>query len=558
MMKLETELNKVIEIFELEGGKFQKHLNNTLKSTIQQLFDSGFSKDDLLEEFDYQRINTLIENKYKRENPIENRIEDINPEQFFDNKKLVPARVANKVVELENLITSEDTEEIYYYNKGIYQKGAKRIIKNVAEQLIGEKLTAHAFNEIKMHVEIHTYTPEEDFNSNIKLIHLQNGILNLDNYEITNFDPNYIATSRIPIIYDPEAKCEKIQTFLNEILEEDDVLVMQELFGYCLYKDYPIQKTFMFTGGGANGKSTLINLFKAFLGKENISAIALQDLETSRFAAGQLRDKMANLYPDLSSKAVAQISKLKAMTGGDMLTAETKFGKHFNFTNHAKMVFSCNELPAIKEDTTAVWRRWIIINFHNEFIGKKADPYLINKITTEEELSGLLNWGLEGLKRLLEQGRFSDNRSTEETRRHYIFSSDPVKAFCEDEIEEEFEAFIPKSKLYSSFIQFCKEHSLKSVSETSFVRNLKQIIPILHDGQKVVDGRKGVRVWFDIKLKNNYNKSLSSQGSHSFLSLRQQSEVKGKEEKEESGERDKEKGVNHVNGVNIDFSDLED
>ena len=82
------------------------------------------------------------------------------------------------------------------------------------------------------------------------------------------------------------------------------------------------------------------------------------------------------------------------------------------------MIFSANLIPKTKDDTTAFFRRWIIINFPNQFLpdNPKTDKDLTKKLTTQEELSGFFNWTLKGLKRLLKNGKFSSGKSVEETR----------------------------------------------------------------------------------------------------------------------------------------------
>ena len=187
-----------------------------------------------------------------------------------------------------------------------------------------------------------------------------------------------IFLKKIPIKYNPNADCPKIKEFINQIMREEDVVVLQELAGYCLWKDYPIQKAFALVGEGSNGKSTFLRLLTKLLGKENVSSISLQDLVNNRFAVANLYGKLANIFADLPPEILKDTAKFKMLTGGDIITAEKKFKNPFKFYNYAKLIFSCNRLPVTYDDTTAFFRRWVIINFPNTFdgvvIGTKAIP----------------------------------------------------------------------------------------------------------------------------------------------------------------------------------------
>ena len=82
---------------------------------------------------------------------------------------------------------------------------------------------------------------------------------------------------------------------------------------------------------------------------------------------------------------------LKKLTGNDLHTGEFKFKDQFKFTNYAKLIFSCNKIPQSEDYTDAFVRRIFIINFTQQFLGEKDDPYIIDKISTEEEFSGLFH-----------------------------------------------------------------------------------------------------------------------------------------------------------------------
>jgi Predicted ATPase len=96
--------------------------------------------------------------------------------------------------------------------------------------------------------------------------------------ELEEFDPDIISTTKLPITYMEDADCPKFKEFLGQILTPSDASLIQEVFGWCLLKDYRFQDAVMCVGSGANGKSTLLEVLKAFLGRDNIANIPLQYL----------------------------------------------------------------------------------------------------------------------------------------------------------------------------------------------------------------------------------------------------------------------------------------
>ncbi|MBU4501826.1 MAG: hypothetical protein KKA79_04485, partial [Nanoarchaeota archaeon] len=216
------------------------------------------------------------------------------PTGYFSNGKFIPKRLADEIMQGHKFITLTDTEEIFFYNDGIYHPNADSIIKGEVKSMLCDGSNEHRANEVIFQIKASTYIDRNEINKHKNLIHLQNGIFDLETMELKPFTPDSISTIQIPIEYNPKADCPKTKQFLSEILPKDDRPIIQELFGYPLWKGYPIQKAFMFIGSGANGKSTLMALLTRFLSQKNVSSVALQDFDMNRFATSCLYNKMAN------------------------------------------------------------------------------------------------------------------------------------------------------------------------------------------------------------------------------------------------------------------------
>ena len=199
----------------------------------------------------------------------------------------------------------------------------------------------------------------------------------------------------------------------------------------------------------------------AFLGLENIASVALQDFK-QRFTAADLYGKRANICDDLSDKDVEQTGMFKKLTGESPVRGERKYKDAFEFVNEAKMIFAANKLPRSKDNTEAYISRWIPIVFPNKFEDGHADPHLKEKLTTPEELSGFLNWALEGLRRLRRNGGFSYYKPVREVREYLERLTDSVGAFTSECTDKDTNSEVPKTVLYEAYEKFCRGEGLVS------------------------------------------------------------------------------------------------
>jgi len=396
---------------------------------------------------------------------------------------------------------STDEGDIYFYKNGIYHEGASGIIKRNCEFFHSET-TAHVKNEVIAHIRDQVYVSSSRINENPFLIHLENGIYNVKENSFNEFTPEIISLNKVPINYKADATCEKFKKFVSEIVKEQDIETIQEMMGYCFYKAYPFHKAIMFIGDGRNGKSTLINVINKMIGQQNLSNMSLQTIsnENNIFVESNLYGKMVNLYPDLPSQSIFQTGKFKVLTGNDRITAQRKFKEPISFTNYAKFIFSCNKLPEVKDNTVSFFRRWILINFPNQFIeGENANENLEDELTTDDEISGIFNWAMEGLVRLLKNRKFSDKKSTEEIQDLYERLSNSLDAFVKDNVEVSLEGWIPKDDFYNKYTEYCRNNNIPIKSKTQVGKDLPQLIAVAPGKKKNNEGRR-VHCWLNISF----------------------------------------------------------
>jgi len=264
--------------------------------------------------------------------------------------------------------------------------------------------------------------------------------------------------------YNPSAKCPNILRFLGQVLHPQDVFPAMQIFGYVLLKSSKFEKAFMLFGSGNNGKSVFIKLIESFVGRQNTSHVALQDLDGDRFASADLYGKHVNVFADLKAIKLSSTGNFKTLVSGDSVRAQRKYGQPFSFRNHAKLVFSANKIPDSDDTSHAYYKRWLILAFERSFTEGTKDTDLIHKLITDDELSGLLNLALVGLRQLEKEGGFRDI-AVEDVKRDYERKSNTVKAFLEDRCMMDLQApeyLTLSAKVYDEYQEYCRQRKRKT------------------------------------------------------------------------------------------------
>jgi putative DNA primase/helicase len=309
------------------------------------------------------------------------------------------------------------------------------------------------------------------FGSNPYLLVIENGILNIHTLELTAHTPEHYALSMLPVHYNKAARCPKFGRFLSEILNGKMVNTMLEFIGYCLYKSTKYEKAALFIGKGDNGKSTLLNALDIFFGRQNISNASLQDLSGgNKYATADLYGKMVNTFADLKAEKLKDTGPFKMLVSGDWFRAERKYCQPFSFQSRAKLIFSCNTIPQSNDEGYAYYKRWLIFHFERSFIGEERDNKLMDKITTQEELSGLLNLALISLRRLIKNNEFSETDGIDTVQRDYESNSNTVTSFVNEMCEatrEENDDIISRD-LFDEYTKYCKTNGITAIKDNVF------------------------------------------------------------------------------------------
>lgn len=424
-------------------------------------------------------------------------------------KQIARARTADYLIEHHHFLTTRDNQTLMVYENGYYHNSAHPIILEEVNRLWGDETKTQDIQEImNAHLKPKTFIDREDLNKQKELTCILNGALNLITGELEEHSPDYKFTFQLPVTYTPGTECPEIEAFLKNILmDENDIRTVYEVLGYCLWRDYPIAKAIVLLGEGRNGKSTLINLIKAFLGEKNVRGMSIHQLEHDAFSKSHLFGIHANMNPDVGNKKIKTTGAIKSLTGNDNLDVNVKHQDYMRFKNYAKLIFASNDLPQSDDNTYAWISRWVFIKFPHNFDGEPCttchyihdtDKNILDKLITPEELSGLLNKSLAALQDLMNNNwDFHLSDYVKKMEREYARISDSAKAFIEDWVVEDLSGGCDKNKLYQAYSNYASDLGDVPIKINSFTQKIKQC----HPGVK--ETRTGNnRRWVGITLKD--------------------------------------------------------
>jgi putative DNA primase/helicase len=318
-------------------------------------------------------------------------------------------------------------------------------------------------------------TPKRDKNS--VLINLQNGTFELkaNSQKLRDFQQKDFITHQLPFEYDPEAKAPLFKKYLSEVLPDNDKQrVLAEYCGYIFIRSsvLKLEKMLILYGFGANGKSVFFEIINELLGIENVANYSLKSLTNDNgYFRAKIANKLVNYASEINGKLETDV--FKQMASGEPIEARLPYGEPFTINEYAKLIFNCNTLPKEVEHTNAFFRRFLIIGFDVTIPEDKQDKELAKKII-QNELSGVFNWILEGLQRLMKQKNFSKCEAIEKARQNYMKESDSVQTFLDDNgYKIDVNEYTAVKELYSYYRMFCIEDGFKPVNKSNFMKRLR-------------------------------------------------------------------------------------
>ena len=309
-------------------------------------------------------------------------------------KRFEPATNAKRMIE-EGLIVAKGGGQLFMYDPapGTYVAAEARLLETLAKRLDTEWQPSRADAVVRYLFDTAQILWERP---PLDKVNVSNGILDIASGDLEPHNPEYLTYVQIPVAWRPRADCPRVRQFVDEVFPFDAPVLAYEVAGCLLVPDLRFQRSVLLLGAGQNGKGVFLRLLIAMLGKQNVSRVSLKELADDRFATADLHGKLANVFSDLPDTHIKDSSMFKVLTGDEgRIRAQRKHGQPFEFEPFARLVFSANRVPGSRDTTFGYLRRWLVVEFPNQFVGDANDRSLADKLTTKDELSGFLRFSVE-------------------------------------------------------------------------------------------------------------------------------------------------------------------
>lgn len=406
---------------------------------------------------------------------------------------------------IEKLKQSNDNikffEDFHIYENGYWQKKGELQVKKLIQEFCFEngfeakhfklyKKVDDLFNQAKLDL----YT---QISTNRLALNFKNGTYELDTMTFREHRKNDYLFYSLPYPYDATADCPKWKAFIKEVLPQEDLqTAIQEGLAYPL-SGLHLEKIIYLFGSGRNGKSVTLEVISSILGRENVSNVPLANItKNDGLSLQQMVNKLINISHENSSK-IFESSVFKSYISGEPLDVKELYKDTYTTTNYPQTIMASNSMPQSDDYSEGYYRRFIFIPFNVTIPKERVNPNLKEELC--EESSGILNWLLEGVKRLKENKKFTYSPTIEELQSEYRIESDNVSMFLEEKM------YIPSlknkqllSQVYNEFNSFLNENGFREISNRTFSSRMKAL------GFKVERlSQNKTYVWIEIGIKKN-------------------------------------------------------
>lgn len=491
LFPLQAYKHKAFDLTFPEGDRTQK-----LCAYLFHLVKKAYSADQA-----FQIVRLM--NQYIFESPIP---EDTLNGQILNEKTLATLKdsqkqnapghseVAHEIAEQFHIITVNG--QLYGYENGVYKPFDESRITEYLTTM-RPKLNGNFEKEVVRHIKGITRRemPEDDGTVNVR-----NGILVYCDGEFS-LHPHSMETisfRQFNAIYNPEAADVLLMESLLKWFNNDSsqIELFKQMIGYLMMNHVNYQKFFFLIGVPSTGKSTLLKLITAFCGKDNVSAIQFSDMAQTH-GLSAIVNKTANIFSDVKRGKVFASEIFKMLADGSPIQINAKYKQPYTYCFTGKLIFGMNNFPDFSHDFDGIERRAVVFRFTRIF-GKGIegfDPDLLDKLTTDNALSALLNMAIDGYKSLIANKGFITTKESDRALRQFVTENDSVLQWLDEcGIDEDHLINEPiklnNAGLYPEYQAFCFSTGQQPKEQKDFSRNIIQRMGFTGTQQKRFQGNR--------------------------------------------------------------------
>lgn len=503
------------------------------KADITDYFEAGRTKQEfeqMIKDVTENRVELSCKHTESPNKPLNELLRDLHAEKFETTDKGF-GRLFAEVFKNRHRYCSSRKDFMMYDGKRWVDDteglSARSSAKDLSDELIkyaimtdanGDYLKAvtplcnirNRNNMLQDSRDVYFFT-NEDLDTNDYILNVQNGTLDLSGNDpvFLEHDPDMLLSKICNAEYDPTATCKEWDKFLLEIMQGDKekIQYLQKISGLSLTGNTEQETCFLLYGSTTrNGKSTFCETLLYLLGDYGLTmkpeTLAVKQNLDSRQASGDIARLAGCRFcnaAEPSKRMLFDTALLKSLLGRDSITARHLHQREFSFIPKFKLVINTNYLPTITDDTVFSSGRINVISFDRHFEPYEQDKHLKEKLKNKAELSGILNWCIEGLRLYRSEG-LEAPAAVQTATESYRTDSDKVGCFISECLSKTGKNSKAKD-VYDVYAKWCDDNGYGCENKGNFFSELKSKGLFINSG--TVDGKtvKNVVKGYSIELE---------------------------------------------------------
>lgn len=386
------------------------------------------------------------------------------------NQKLVAEMVANKT----RFFSTSRSLSGYYYNGQYWENIKTRSVRDIfLKSEIGKILEGHVTaNLLRSILELILGSTYKDhlkyaFETKPSLVSFKNTAVDGDTMEFIPNSPELYILGGFDFEIKTDMNVGKTLNLFMETLGENHKFMI-EFFGSMFHRDYrPFQYAVIITGQAGAGKSYLVELMRKFLGEEMTTSLSLEQIATDKFMVSEMYGSYANIKSDLNNKFIPSFDIINNLTGADSIQAQHKGQDSFSFTNHAKLLFTANEAPAIKSNEGIRRRMKILIAKSAPHVATSGDDDHYTEFMKER--GAFVYYAMSMYMEAKNRRKMSLTQDIEDATAEWFLKGDDIESWAHEHLIEDTNSRPRSNWIYNELKNYWIDNGLEKMPSSKKV-----------------------------------------------------------------------------------------